>query len=233
MSPCLVQQLFRQKIGEELDQGLVDEVLFPLLRSRKHGPRELLQDIKLTTDILVGHINQPQVAFNIPIFTPLPKCWDYKMAGEEWWLPDSSGGDWGGENRGWVSRGRRTSKWQRKKIWPYNWGAIDILNKLRELEYPQMGYRPTYFEEEGEECGETEYDDAYIRLREDESLPPNYWSVAQRCHNRVAIEGRTRFVNNFLDDVIFKGKCLTWEGGVLGWHRCTLPLEPPFQFLCR
>jgi len=229
MSPCLVQQLFRQKIGKELDQGLIDEVLFPMLRSRKELPRELLQDIKLTTDILVGHINaglRPPIDFNIPIFTPLPKCWNYKMAGEEW----------GGENRGRVIRGRRTSKWQRKKIRPFDWGAIDILNKLRELEYPQMGYKPAYYSEEEEEeeaCGETEYDDAYIRLREDESLPPSSWSVEQRSHNHVAIVGRSIFVNNFLDDVIFKGKRLTWEGGVLGWKPCTLPLEPPFQFLCR
>ena len=48
MVSCLVQQLFRMKIGQELDQSIVDEVLFPLLRSRKHGPRELLLDIKLT-----------------------------------------------------------------------------------------------------------------------------------------------------------------------------------------
>ena len=48
MSPCLVQQLFRQKIGVELDQGIVDEVLFPMLRSRKDLPREILLDIKLT-----------------------------------------------------------------------------------------------------------------------------------------------------------------------------------------
>jgi hypothetical protein len=45
---CLVQQLFRQKIGQELDQGIVEEVLFPLLFKQKHGPKELLQDIKLT-----------------------------------------------------------------------------------------------------------------------------------------------------------------------------------------
>ena len=235
MSPCLVQQLFRQKIGKELDQGLVDEVLFPLLRSRKDLPRELLQDIKLTTDILVGHMNaglDPPVDFNIPTFTPIPKYWTHEVgASYKSWIPGSSNPN--GVGPGSDRWGRRTSKWQRKTIRPFDWGTIDILNKLRELEYPQMGYRPTYYEEDNEEDnGEGEYDDAYIRLMEDESLPPNYWSVAQRCHNRVAIEGRTRFVNNFLDDVIFKGKCLTWEGGVLGWQPCTLPLEPPFQFLC-
>jgi hypothetical protein len=48
MSPCLVQQLFRQKIGKELDQGLIDEFFFPMLRSRKEYPRELLLDIRLS-----------------------------------------------------------------------------------------------------------------------------------------------------------------------------------------
>ena len=64
------------------------------------------------------------------------------------------------------------------------------------------------------------------------SLPPDYWSVAQRCQNRVAIEGRKRFVDDFIDDILVNGKLLTWEGGVLGWEPCNLPLHPPFRFLC-
>jgi len=48
MSPCLVQQLFRQKIGKELDEGIVDEVLFPMLFKQMRGPRDLLSDIKMT-----------------------------------------------------------------------------------------------------------------------------------------------------------------------------------------
>ena len=48
MASCLVQQLFRRKIGKDLDQSIVDEVLFPMLRSRKDLPREILLDIKLT-----------------------------------------------------------------------------------------------------------------------------------------------------------------------------------------
>ena len=230
MSPCLVQQLFRQKIGQELDQGIVDEVLFPLLRPRKHGPRELLQDIKLTSDILIGHIGHigagpdPSVDFNIPIFTPLPAKGDWivdRIVGLMVERVDVFG----------VSRGRRTSKWQRQKIRTFDWGTIDILNKLRELNYPQMGYKPAYYEEET--CGEDEFDDAYIRLEEDNSLPPDSWSVAQRCQNRVAIEGRSRFVNNFLDNALVMGKCIAWDGGVLGWESCKLPLVPPFQFIHR
>ena len=53
---CLVQQLFRQKIGEELDPAIVDEVLFPLLRQRKHCPRELLLDIILTRKVCSSRV---------------------------------------------------------------------------------------------------------------------------------------------------------------------------------
>ena len=235
MSPCLVQQLFRQKIGKDLDQCLIDEVLFPLLRSRKHGPKELLQDIKLATDTLIitEYLADAGLAhFGVPTFTPIPEYWAYSSPEGELTLDKKLKGKF----PFWVLVGQRTSTVRRRKIRNQDWGTIDILNKLRELEYPQMGYKPAYYSEEEEEeeaCGETEYEDAYIRLREDESLPPSSWSVEQRSHNHVAIVGRSIFVNNFLDDVIFKGKRLTWEGGVLGWQPCTLPLEPPFQFLCR
>ena len=48
MASCLIQQLFRSKIGKELDRDIVDDVLFPMLRSRKHPSKDLLLDIKLT-----------------------------------------------------------------------------------------------------------------------------------------------------------------------------------------
>jgi hypothetical protein len=219
MSPCLVQQLFRQKIGIELDRDLVEEVLFPMLRSRKHPSKELLQDIKLTSDILVTTEQwRPPTSKRVDVlpFTEKTEYWDY--------MDRVFSRDVGG-------RGRHTSKFRRKKIRRCNWGTIDILNELRELEYPQMGYRPTCFEGNFSDPPGEEFDDAYIRLAEDESLPPNWWSMAERARNHVVIEGRKRFVNNFLDDVLVNGKCLTWECGVLGWEPCKLPLNPPFQFL--
>jgi len=195
MSPCLIHQLFRQKIGQELDQHLVDDVLFPMLRSRKHPSKTLIQDIKLTSGILVTTEPWRPLASNqvdVLPFTEKTEYWDYM---------EQSARHVGG-------RGRHTSKFRRKKIGRADWGTIDILNKLRGLNYPQMGYRPPYFEEET--CGEDEFDDAYIRLEEDNSLPPDSWSVAQRCQNRIAREGRSQFVNNFLDDVLLTDKRLTW-----------------------
>jgi hypothetical protein len=219
MASCLVQQLFRQKIGLELDSNLIDEVLFPMLRPRKHPSNELLQDIKLTSGILVAPEKwRPPTSnrVNVLPFTSIPEHWNYVRA------PGLA-----------APPGKHTSKLLRKKIRRYNWGTIDILNELRELEYPQMGYRPTYYESDDfSDSPGDEFDDAYIRLEEDESLPPNYWSVAQRCQNRVAIEGRKRFVDNFIDDILVNGKLLTWECGVLGWEPCNLPLHPPFRFLC-
>ena len=213
MSPCLVQQLFRQKIGVELDPGLIDEVLFPMLRSRKDLPRELLQDIKLTSDILVrcqsglgASLDDQQWRENVPTFTPIPAYWSANSRVSVY-----------------PPEGSRSSKLLRKKIRRYDWGTIDILNQLRELEYPQMGYKPGAYEEKGDFPGD-EFDYAYIRLEEDNSLPRNIrWGAHTRQHNLVVIEGRTRFVNNFLKDVIVTGKLITWEGEVLEWEPCELP----------
>ena len=229
MSPCLVQQLFRQTIGVELDQGIVDEVLFPMLRSMKHPSKELIQDIKLTSGtlttgihVLTGEGNRHPVGgrCNIPPFTPIPEYWE-NASPPLFREPH-------------PPLGRRASNVRRKNIRGYNWGTIDILNELRGLNYPQVGYRPTCFEDGAYPgCPEDDFDDAYIRLEEDNSLPPDSWSAAQRCQNRVAIEGRSRFVNNLLDNALVTGKCLAWEGGVMGWDSCKLPLVPPFRFIHR
>jgi len=247
MSLCLVQQLFRQKIGKELDSGLVEEVLFPMLRQRKHPSKELLQDIKLTSEILIvpDYARREAGGFSIPTFTPIPEYWLNPKT-----LPNGQPDHlWGVPYR---PPGKRASKVLRR-IRRSSWGTIDILNELRELNYPQMGYRwdtrPTaYFEEKGDFPGD-EFDGAYIRLEEDDSLPPNSlmdWSSAARRsarrrapgrdwtdRNRVAVEGRARFVNDFLEDALVSGKRLTWDNCVLGWDPCKLPLHPPFQYLCR
>ena len=199
MSPCLVQQLFRQKISKELDPCLVDEVLFPMLRSRKDYPRELLQDIKLTSDILIvtDYARREARHFSVPTFTPIP----------EYWAPSPL------FRMPYPPEGKRPSKILRKKIRRCDWGAIDILNELRELNYPRIGYSlHTCNFRYGFAPGLSlpEFDDAYIRLEEDNSLPPKSWDPTDR--NRVAIEGRARFVNDFLEDALKTDKRLTWDG---------------------
>ena len=125
MSPCLVQQLFRQKIGQELDQGLVDEVLFPMLRKQKHLSRELLLDIKMTQSsnenglsaiIMPRHLSTTQACGR---FTPIRGCPRPRP------LPPP---------------GKTTSKFRRKMMSERDWGSIEILNELRELNHPHIGY---------------------------------------------------------------------------------------------
>ena len=207
MSPCLVQQLFRQKIGTELDPSIVDEVLFPLLRKRKHGPKELLQDIKLATDTLIitdyARREERHLHFSVPTFTPIPEYWTYFATLSGSYLPV----------------GQRTSKFRRKKIRNDDWGTIDILNELRGLNYPQAGYKPrSYVIEEP-----VDYEDAYICLAEDNSLPATIrWGVDHSRQNDILIDSRSQFVNNFLDDVLLTDKRLNWSyerghhlGGIL------------------
>jgi hypothetical protein len=129
---CLVQQLFRQKIGQELDSNLVDDVLFPLLRSRKELARDLLLDIRLTqvcndegqSGIISNfHLRRNQECpRNIPPFTSgavLRSC----------------------ENRRRGTSGRTTSHFRRKMMGMRCWGSIEILNELRELNHPRVGYQ--------------------------------------------------------------------------------------------
>jgi hypothetical protein len=205
MAPCLIQQLFRQKIGKDLDQGIVDDVLFPLLRPRKHGPKELLQDIKLTSDTLIitDYARREARHFSVPTFTPIPEYWTYMAPCH----PAPSVGAY-------PPVGQRTSKVRRLKIRNDDWGTIDILNELRGLNYPQMGYKPRpYVIEEPDS-----FDDAFISLAEDNSLPANIrWGVDHSRYNAVLIDGRSQFVNNFLDDILITDKRLTWCAAGTPW----------------
>jgi hypothetical protein len=182
---CLVQQLFRQKIGQELDQYLIDDVLFSLLRSRRHGPRELLLDIKLTQSCneygrsaIVGRAGLPRGHLD----------WHKNISP----FPESS----------LMRRQRRTDMW----------GSIDILNELRSLKQPLFGKhkpmegtldpgrnapRPTGVTDPGDEFG-----GIYILLEE---VQP--WSCRQE--KRLS---DLKFMNDYLDDALNTGKCISWGG---------------------
>ena len=68
MPACIIQQLFRQIVGQGVDPCLVDDVLFTMLRSRKELSRELSQDIKLVNKIMgEGRFT---VDFILPAFRP-------------------------------------------------------------------------------------------------------------------------------------------------------------------
>ena len=136
MVACLVQQLFRQKIGKELDQCLVDEVLFPMLRLRRHPSKELLLDIKLTQSCNEnGHSSIVRILYggkiqNTSLFGTCADCvWTsaFILA---------------------VKRsryGKNTSKLRRQTSYHTSWGSVDILNELRESKTRYM----IQFEKEG------------------------------------------------------------------------------------
>ena len=224
---CLVQQLFRQKIGQELDQGIVDEVLFPMLRPRKHPSKELLQDIKLATDTLIITDYARREAHSVPTFTPVPGYWTYSspwhVGGSphrgELQKPEDYPLDkkLKGKSPFWVTVGKRTSKVRRRKIRNDDWGTIDILNELRGLNYPQIGYKPRpYVIEEPDS-----FDDAFISLSEDNSLPvllarSDVDHSRENSVQRILIARRSQFVNNFLDDVLITDKRLTWSSTACG-----------------
>ena len=216
MSACLVQQLFRQKVGRELDQGLIDEVLFPLLFKRKYLPYSLHLDIRLVQNItiyplIMGYIapaNRPQmipgvVATKVPPFA----CFGRTHLGMMRRC--------GQENR--LTEGRYGSKFRRKNTHKRNWGSVDILNELRSLKYPQMGYlTPTSqgYELE-EECDlfsdfDDEYENAFLLLEEDDTIPdiPGYW----RTEKEKSLRLRSKFVNGFMDSLIKKGDHPSWGG---------------------
>jgi hypothetical protein len=200
---CLVQQLFRQKVGKGCCQDLIDEVIFPLLFIRKYLPYGLYLDIRMIHNITIyplslglylSPVNRPpMVPEKVPPFDPacfgrthlrmLTRC--------------------GQEGR--LTEGRHTSKFRRKKMGKRNWGSVDILNELRSLKHPRMGYYHT--EWDSDDLFADEFDNAYLLLEEDESIPgTSDWCIA-REKSRL---GRLKFVNGFLDDLINTGKRPSW-----------------------
>jgi len=189
MTSCLVQQLFRQKIGQELDPRLVDEVLFPMLRSRKDYPRELLLDIKLTQScnenghsaiVIPRVIDHAVDAKNIsPFEVPMGpfSLWDSER------LKQRCPGKISGEMR----RLRHESLW----------GSINILNKLRSLKHPHIQYHPDPDDQDCDLCADY-FDGVYIRLEE----------VGLLDRSASDID----FANDFLEDALNTGKRLSWGG---------------------
>jgi len=212
--PCLVQQLFRLKIGKELDPSIVDEVLFPLLFRQKYLPYSLHLDIRMVQNITIYPLimdyiapaNRPQmVPGKVPPFasTSLHPAYTRRLR------------RYGQENR--LREGRHGSKFRRKNTHKRNWGSVDILNELRSLKYPQMGYlkHTDQGNQQEEECDlfsdiDDEYENAFLLLEEDDTIPDisGYW----RKEKEKSLRLRSKFVNGFLDSLIKKGDHPSWGG---------------------
>ena len=202
MASCLVQQLFRQKIGVELDQGIVDEVLFPFLRSRKHPSKELLLDIKLTqsadsneygqSSIVICRVIDPNddapeegVPQNISRF-------EVPLGQHNLWLPSR------------LQRlpGKIPSQMRRLRH-PSMWGSIDILNELRSLKRPQIRDHPPSNQEDQFDYPGAEFVDVYLSLQ---GQP--LWPRVQA--EKIAED--LNFVNDYLEDALNNGKRISWGG---------------------
>ena len=188
MSPCLVQQLFRQKIGVELDQGIVDEVLFPMLRSRKDLPREILLDIKLTRSCnddgqsSIIQVSRTGVIRNNVPFTKLRS-------------------------------GNNSSKRRRRSQKRSEWGSIEIVNQLRDLKHPQIRYHNPC---DQQDYPNTEFVLGHIFIRldeEDQKKRRSATRIQRQGHRRVEIHQKQvvlKFVNDYLEDCLTTGKRLSW-----------------------
>jgi hypothetical protein len=191
MSPCLVQQLFRQKIGKGVDQDLIDEVLFPMLRSRKDLPREILLDIKLTrscNDEGQSSIIQVSRTGFIRNILPFTK----------------------------IRSGKNSSKRRRRSQKRSAWGSIEIVNQLRDLKHPQIRY---HYPCDQQDYPNTEFvlGHIFIRLDEEDQTKRRKRRSATRIqrqgHRRVKIHQQQvdlKFVNDYLEDCLTTGKRLSW-----------------------
>ena len=185
MVACLVQQLFRQRVGIELDQCLVDEVLFPMLRLRKHPSRELLLDIKLTQSCNEnGHSAIVQIFYggtirNSSLFGTCADCvWTsaFMLAAKK------------------LRYGKNTSKCRRQTLYHTSWGSVDILNELRESKVRHM----IQFEKEG--------DGMSINLDEEPLNTVRSRSLAPKP------KLKNELLNEFIEQSLIPDKRLSWGG---------------------
>jgi hypothetical protein len=131
MSSCLVQKLFRLKIGKELDSGVVDDVLFPLLLKHNYLPYSLHLDILMVQNITIyprstGNLapaNMPQMILEkVPPFAKA--CSGPTHLG----MLRSCGQ----EDR--LTNGRHGSKFRRKKTHKRNWGSVPDISGYWRIE---------------------------------------------------------------------------------------------------
>ena len=149
MSACLIQQLFRQKIGLELDTNIVEGTLFHLLRPHKHWPKELLTDVRLSHNAVARWIKDARlivVQFHsrgsgtsrgrLELFSRgLLDAWIWHdpKPNSEPLTPSRSDIFIDGRQRypDYRSKGMITSSHRRQCIPIYEWGGVDFMNEFR------------------------------------------------------------------------------------------------------
>ena len=198
---CLVQQLFRQKIGKELDVALIDDVLFPLLRSRKQLARDLLLDIKLTQSCNEHGLSAIVICRVIDHNDDVPQE-DTPKNISPFEVPLGIGFNVFRISRLPFRRGKIPSQMRRLRHMSM-WGSIDILNELRSLKHPQIRDHPPSNPEDQFDYPGSEFEDVYISLQEQP-----LWPRVQA--EKIAAD--RNFVNDYLEDALNNGKRISWGG---------------------
>ena len=146
---CLIQQLFRSKIGQELEPGIVEEVLFHLLRPPKHPPKKLLIDIRLSHNALNRWLNITPVleyTAGAPYPSGLMSWGDARASRNKGPLTPSRHDVFiDGRRRYPILRaqGKITRSHRRKCIIIHDWGGVDFVNEFR---IPVLSTGPDLFD---------------------------------------------------------------------------------------
>jgi len=137
MASCLIQQLFRQKIYQELDPEIVEGVMFHLLRPQKNSPKDLLEDIRLSHNAVNRWLNIAPVleyTANAPYPSGLMSWSDARASRNKGPLTPSRHDVFiDGRRRYPILRaqGKITSSHRRKCIIIHDWGGVDFVNEFR------------------------------------------------------------------------------------------------------
>ena len=201
MASCLVQQLFRMKIGKDLDQSIVDDVLFPLLRPRKELARELLLDIKLTqscnehgqSTIVICRVIDPNDDVPQEDTPQNISPFEVPLGPHNLWIYPSRLQRLPGKIPSQMRRLRHQSLW----------GSIDILNELRSLKRPQIRDHPPSNQEDQFDYPGAEFVDVYLSLQ-------GQWLDMSRSAEKITDD--LNFVNDYLEDALNNGKRISWGG---------------------
>tara|TARA_B110000967_G_scaffold116834_1_gene119540 strand:+ start:361 stop:861 length:501 start_codon:yes stop_codon:yes gene_type:complete len=128
--------------------------------------------------------------------------------------------------------GKITSKFRRHQLGPRRWGTIEILNELRSLKHPRMGYHQDAYNDSNEDCffSGDEFEHAYLRLEEDESIPgTSSWCIERE----KSLQRRTRFVYHFLEDALNTDKRISWGGDPEKMFEPILSNNYPHEWMIR
>jgi len=261
MVACLVQQLFRQKIGIELDQAMIDALIFPLLRSHLHiNSRNLMVDIRLMKpnaitikgsvfevadesldywrhcdagpageDYPQWFINPLSVSNILGMYSGVDYDLDSTRSASHsshvpvWWQEDTEFDVTFAPNR--ATRVMRINHKDGEPIRignermfhldPITWNVVDILNRLREIDNPEIRMDGIIvlneISDHDKRLDALERLDylGYARDARDD-IDATYESKLRQTMNEMRQEN-IEYVNKFLEDAVVNEEVIYWN----------------------